>query len=150
MSKLRRIGDTQKCPACGWRIDADAYRCPKCRIYFCFKCRARVGKGESQFQCADQSCECYGKLLCAACTVMVDQPDTTYDDDPVTPALIGGGIALVGATIAIFALSWSWWLLIPAAIGGCFLGAQFPIARQIPTTSNFRGCIQCRHPVKDI
>ena len=71
--QYRRIGDTAKCPACGWRMDPEAYRCPKCYIYFCFKCRARVTEREPQFQCADQSCECYGKLLCAACTVMVPE-----------------------------------------------------------------------------
>lgn len=85
----RRIGDTAKCPACGWRMDADAYRCPKCFIYFCFKCRARVTEREPQFQCADQSCTCYGKLLCAACTVMVpefaDVTRTVYDRVPGEP-----------------------------------------------------------------
>jgi hypothetical protein len=52
-------------------MDPEAYRCPKCHIYFCFKCRARIAEREPQFQCADQSCPCYGKLLCGACTVMV-------------------------------------------------------------------------------
>ena len=150
MSKLRRIGNTEKCPACGWRIDADAYRCPKCRIYFCFKCRARVEKREEQFQCSDQSCECYGKLLCAACTVLVDQPATTSYEDAFTTGAIGGGIAIAVAFIVILAHSWSWWLLIPALIGGCWLGAQFPVGRQSPTTSQFRGCIQYRHPIKNL
>jgi len=66
-----RIGDESKCPACGWRLDAEAYRCPKCLIYFCYKCRKRIPKGENQFQCANQTCSCYGKLLCSACTVMM-------------------------------------------------------------------------------
>jgi len=72
-NQYRRIGEQKKCPACGWRLDAEAYRCPKCFIYFCYKCRARVTKGDPQYQCADQSCECYGKLLCSACTVMVPE-----------------------------------------------------------------------------
>jgi hypothetical protein len=71
MSEMRRRGEKTKCPACGCGLDEDAYRCPKCRIYFCYKCRARVGRKEEQYQCADQSCSCYGKLLCSACTVMV-------------------------------------------------------------------------------
>ncbi|HYT88360.1 MAG TPA: hypothetical protein VEL76_06540 [Gemmataceae bacterium] len=79
----RRVGDAAKCPACGWGMDPEAYRCPKCFIYFCFKCRVRVTEREPQFQCADQSCPCYGKLLCAACTVMVpefkDVTQTEYD-----------------------------------------------------------------------
>src|SRR5438874_1933556 len=73
MGQMRRRGERMKCPACGWAIDEEAYRCPKCRVYFCYKCRARVGKREEQYQCADQSCSCYGKLLCSACTVMVSE-----------------------------------------------------------------------------
>ncbi len=64
----RRIGDESKCPACGWRLDSEAYRCPKCLIYFCFKCRKRIPKDEVQYQCANQACSYYGKLLCSACT----------------------------------------------------------------------------------
>ena len=67
---MRRIGETQKCPACGCRMDADAYRCPNCRIYFCFKCRARVSEHEQQYQCSDQSCKYYAKLLCHACVAV--------------------------------------------------------------------------------
>lgn len=66
-------------------MDAEAYRCPKCYIYFCFKYRARVTEREPQFQCADQSCRCYGKLLCAACTVMVPEfKDVTRTEWDVT------------------------------------------------------------------
>lgn len=69
----RRAGDTAKCPACGVSMDPEAYRCPKCRIYFCFKCRRRVQQGDEQFQCMNQQCEYYGKLLCNACVVEVPQ-----------------------------------------------------------------------------
>lgn len=85
MSKeYNRRGDQCKCPACGWRLDSEAYRCPKCFIYFCFKCRARVGKGDQQYQCADQSCSCYGKLLCGACTISVpiEKMVTKYTETP--------------------------------------------------------------------
>src|SRR5262249_39189694 len=80
--------------------DEDAYRCPKCRIYFCFKCRARVGKQEEQYQCADQSCSCYGKLLCSACTVMVAQ------QGPVTrPTFNIDGIVAFGTGVVIGAFA---------------------------------------------
>jgi len=101
--EYRGHGDTAKCPACGWRLDPAAYRCPKCFIYFCFKCRARVMERDPQFQCADQSCPCYGKLLCAACTVMVPEFASVsrieYDDvgDPERTETYGdnwGGAAL--------------------------------------------------------
>ena len=39
MSEMRRKGDVEKCPACGWGLAASAYRCPKCNIFFCYKCR---------------------------------------------------------------------------------------------------------------
>lgn len=113
--QYRRIGDTAKCPACGCRMDAEAYRCPKCYIYFCFKCRARVTEREPQFQCADQSCPCYGKLLCAACTIMVpefgDVTSTEYDEVPDKPehkALVGdnwGFAALIIPVVAGAAMS---------------------------------------------
>jgi len=65
----RRVGDTAKCPACGVPMDSDAYRCPRCLIYFCFKCRRRVQQRDTQFQCMNQTCEQYGKMLCNACIV---------------------------------------------------------------------------------
>src|SRR6184192_1030692 len=104
MAELKRRGEKAKCPACGWGLDEDAYRCPKCRIYFCYKCRARVGKHEEQYQCADQSCSCYGKLLCSACTVMVSNegPVTRPTFDIDAGAAIWGG-AILGGIMGIIA-----------------------------------------------
>lgn len=85
----RRIGNATECPACGWGMSPNAYRCPKCYIYFCFKCRTQVREREPQFQCADQACPQHGKLLCAACTVMVpefrDVTRSEYDTVPDQP-----------------------------------------------------------------
>src|SRR4051794_31694226 len=67
--EYRRVGTTAKCPACGVSMDSEAYRCPKCRIYFCFKCRRRVQPRDEQYQCMNQQCDQYGKLLCNACVV---------------------------------------------------------------------------------
>lgn len=123
----RRIGDTAKCPACGWRMDADAYRCPKCYIYFCFKCRARVTEREPQFQCADQSCPCYGKLLCAACTIMVpefkDVTRTEYDivaDQPEKKVKEGdnGGCAAFIVPILVAITFWVMFSFSAAVAGG--------------------------------
>lgn len=72
--QLRRSGNIQKCPACGVPMDPDAYRCPRCLIYFCFKCRRRVQQRDPQFQCMNQQCGQYGKLLCGAC--VVEEPVT--------------------------------------------------------------------------
>lgn len=67
----RRVGDTAKCPACGVPMNPDAYHCPRCMIYFCFKCRRRVQQRDPQFQCMNQQCEQYEKMLCNACVVEV-------------------------------------------------------------------------------
>ncbi len=94
----RRIGDQAKCPACGTGMDSEAYRCPKCRIYFCFKCRARVGKEDEQYQCANQSCACYGKLLCSACTESVSHTETEWEEDTRGSEMQG---AAIGAALTL-------------------------------------------------
>lgn len=173
--QYRRVGDTAKCPACGWRMDSDAYRCPKCYIYFCFKCRARVTEREPQFQCADQSCPCYGKLLCAACTVMVPefkditrtireepQRTVTEGDDWGWAALIVPipvGIALwvkysfwwgVAGAVAVFVLL----AVILVKAGSSWFSQEKVIpekTRQVTENEKIaehRCCIQCKHPIK--
>jgi hypothetical protein len=151
MGEMRRRGDKSKCPACGWGLDEDAYRCPKCRIYFCYKCRARVGKQEEQHQCADQSCSCYGKLLCSACTTMVphEGPVTrpTFDIDAGVVfwagAIIGGIAGLIGG---------SFWIGVGVAVVVWIIGGI--LSAQTTTTTEtlavHRCCIQCRHPVKHL
>ncbi|MBM4070260.1 MAG: hypothetical protein FJ271_15090 [Planctomycetes bacterium] len=149
---IRRRGDKTKCPACGWGLDEDAYRCPKCRIYFCYTCRARVGRQEDQYQCADQSCSCYGKLLCSACTVMVSQ------EGPVTrPTFpIDEGMAWLGFWVGVIigCIGWyfagSFWVGLGTAIS--IWGILVWLAVQTTTTTETlatpRCCIQCRHPIK--
>ena len=137
-------------------MDADAYRCPKCRIYFCYKCRARVGRGEEQCQCADQSCRCYGKLLCAGCTVIIKDPDTThpytvptYDIEAGaafwTGVVLGGNVGVcagsVTAGVVIAIISW-----VVAAI----LAAQKTTQYNTVFGASHRCCIECRHAVKQL
>jgi hypothetical protein len=167
----RRVGDTAKCPACGWRMDPDAYRCPKCYIYFCFKCRTRVAEREPQFHCADQACPQYGKLLCAACTVMVPEfKDVTRVVSPHRSEQVGDYWGCAALFVPIPVGVWLSVQFSPAigaagAVGVFILMAViltragstwFPTTRWIPavrSTSNeqvaeHRSCIQCRHPVK--
>ena len=59
-----------KCPACGWRMDGGAYRCPNCRIYFCLICRKELGRHDEKFRCEKQSCKYHGKLVCSGCTAL--------------------------------------------------------------------------------
>ena len=129
----RRIGDESKCPACGRRIDPSAYRCPKCLIYFCYKCRKRVPKGENQFQCANQACSCHGKLLCLACTVMVpvigdveEVEEVIETPETKIPGKSGIGCFTMIAVVVIGISVWyynsfSWGLV--AAISALILGA---------------------------
>lgn len=163
MAEMRRRGEVEKCPACGWRLDPGAYRCPKCRIYFCYKCRARVTERESQFQCADQSCDCYGKLLCSACVVSIPETHTTQravvEEDATVAALIGG--AVVGGA-ALFAAPF----VAAAGIGiGAVVASTFGLralgfnvwgsSDQKHTETDTHNtspicCVQCRHPVKHL
>jgi Na+/melibiose symporter-like transporter len=92
--------DTAKCPACGWTIDPEAYRCPKCAIYFCYRCRARVGKHESQFQCITSGCSYHGKLVCYRCSVI------TVINRRESLALVAGVLGAVIAAVAGLVVYW--------------------------------------------
>ncbi len=156
---MRRRGDVEKCPACGWRLDAGAYRCPKCRIYFCYKCRARVGEREDQFQCADQSCDCYGKLLCTACVVPIEHTHTTEttSGDATVWALIGG--AVVAAASLAFAPVLVAAVLGIGAVAACSYGLR-ALGWNVWGSNDLKGrhsysdqdlcCVECRHPVKHL
>jgi hypothetical protein len=133
---LRRVGDPEKCPACSASMDAEAYRCPKCFVYFCFKCRRRVQKGDPQYQCLNQQCNQYGKLLCNICVIVVPHMGEQTNPLPIDP---GGEVGIVsedvqglaflaitGIGFAIFCwyFDFSWWvsLLIGLILGGSLVG----------------------------
>lgn len=166
MSTYKRIGPEAKCPACGWRLDLDAYRCPKCFIYFCYRCRKRVQKGDCQFQCVNQTCECHGKLLCSACTVMVPEFGDVTHEIPVTepkngrgeyvgwPTGIIGGmtffIAGPEAALAIASIVFVVGLIILKALRLPFHYQPSTYTNQITNEKirDHRCCIQCRKPVE--
>lgn len=159
MPEIRRRAEVEKCPACGWRLDAGAYRCPKCRIYFCYKCRARVGERETQYQCADQSCGCYGKLLCSACVVQLDQTQTQQqpNGDATVVILIGGaviGVASLFAAEFIAAAALAVGAVIAGslglrAVGFNMLGSK-DLKHDVHCKYQHLCCVQCRHPVKHL
>lgn len=150
--EYRRTGQTQKCPACGVSVDADAYRCPKCMIYFCFKCRRRVQKHDQQFQCMNQQCNYYGKLLCNACVVEIDDTMTQVPPNNML-MLVGMGAAAVGVVSL-------WWVTIPIALGigaGTFVagaagaGKACMLKENPPETvviGRRWGCIACKQAVE--
>lgn len=141
----RRVGDVTKCPACGTRMDADAYRCPNCRIYFCFKCRRRVDSRDDQYQCVNQQCSYYGKLLCSGCivdaprigevsrNVLVASARRTrawYSfDDPLYPSwafvfcFVASIIVGPGSAMGFVPLGLAW--VFPVALGGAVVFAWF-------------------------
>lgn len=166
MKELNRIGSQEKCPACGSRLDADAYRCPKCMIYFCFKCRRRVAARDPQYQCLNQQCKYYGKLLCEVCTTAVPEykthtveiPDDhhTKVKDVVIMLILGCAIAL-GIVCWIFvAFSLGVACAIIAAWSGLAIAVQiFDGDLKTYTTKSeqyqsgiHRECIACNQPVE--
>lgn len=76
-SPVKRLGNVQKCPACGSAVDSEACLCPKCKTDFCFHCRARMGKDDEQYQCLNLACSYHGKLVCGQC-----DPQKTLDEPP--------------------------------------------------------------------
>jgi hypothetical protein len=171
MGEMHRRGEVEKCPACGWRLDPGAYRCSKCRIYFCYRCRARVTERESQFQCADQSCECYGKLLCSACVVPIPETLTTQQEvkerDKTATALIAGAlVSAVAGGALLFVTGFDsgmlcgigFWAFVLSIVASTFVlrALGFNVwnssdKKHVETfTHNMPHfcCMQCRHPVK--
>ena len=120
-----RTGETTKCPACGVGVDAGAYRCPRCFIYFCYKCRIQLAKIDPQFRCRNQQCDCHGKLLCASCSpnrigeppkVNVGVEFTVLQVPLVEPARLGWWPLLL-FVIGLVAIGWYYWTDICVRIG---------------------------------
>ncbi len=156
MSELNRKGALSKCPACGWKLDHDAYRCPKCRIYFCYKCRARVGERENQYQCMNQACKCHGKLLCAACVQPVAVKGVVPNPDATKATLIAGGVAGVAGAVVGAPLLAAGAIGVAGVVGSSFLLRKlgFNIWLTKDGTKQNVGerlcCIACKSPVKHL
>jgi hypothetical protein len=114
-----------------------------------------VGKREQQYQCADQSCDCYGKLLCSACVVSLNQTQQQTSGDATVAALLVGAVA-GGATL--FAAP----LVVAAGVGvGAIVTASaglralgFNVWGSSDKKDDYQYprlcCVQCRHPVKHL
>jgi hypothetical protein len=171
MSEMRRKGDVEKCPACGWGLAASAYRCPKCNIFFCYKCRVRVGINDKQYQCADQSCGCYGKLVCNACVVDVStcesktlNLETIHQDATKWALYIGGAVFFAAFAIPTSIVTIGGAALSGVAAAGVACGLydvkgyntfgrkdkKTLNTYKVNETHTHISCVQCRHPVKDM
>jgi hypothetical protein len=157
---VERRGDVQKCPVCGSAVDPDAYHCSKCRNYFCFHCRARLLDSDKQFQCANQDCTYYGKLICSECDreVVEQAPPSVYSEpeDGYWPLLLFIGLVLGG-------IVWTFSSFLPAALfavgifgvgailvsraGGTVWGREKKVVH--PRTSAHNVCKSCGQAVKE-
>ncbi len=174
----RRVGDTAKCPACGVPTDPGAYRCPRCLIYFCFKCRRRVQQRDEQFQCMNQQCDQYGKMLCNTCIVEVPVMDDRSRDEMLTVGvpeydeprfslkqrLLTSLACSVGASACVFFSGGERWSI--AVWGGCgaaicawVIAAKVHVPAIPPTyrtvqekmvVGKNKSCIACRQPVQHL
>ena len=141
---MKRIGNKQKCPACGSYLDSEAYRCPKCRVYFCYKCRVKISKKEKQYQCNNQSCDYYGKLVCSNCTTTIQNNKNAE--------LINWKLAIFFAVLItiplMFLVGWE-------GIFITFFLLYIPIEKammkgSIKKRKTYRICINCKQPVKKL
>jgi hypothetical protein len=131
-----------KCPACGWRLDPEAYRCPQCLIYFCSSCRKRVQKDSDQFQCVNRSCDCHGKLVCLDCI------ETTL---VTVPAEIGPWMTIVsGVAVGLIVSIWSWlWGLVSAVVIIWLTLLRFYEFSPFWSSSYFaQRCVRCKEKVE--
>jgi hypothetical protein len=134
-------------------------------IYFCYKCRKRVQKGDKQFQCVNQTCACHGKLLCSACTVMVPEfGDVTtsiphYGNSGSGQAVLWTA-GIIGLLVSFFtSFGVGFWVAVAIAIIGAIIVTKTGghLTDQPTTYTNetthtqireHRCCIQCRTPAE--
>ena len=168
MSEYKRKGDQSKCPVCGTGIDSHAYRCPKCRVYFCFKCRVQIRRSDQQSECANQTCDYYGKLLCDNCS-----PELEFTHERMyTFREVGyaGDIFWTTVTIAftvfLFALTFTSLdlngaVVVAAGVGAAVAAGQVALTKHkgcplfteekeqtVTDTTYHACCIKCKQPVK--
>ncbi|TWU29054.1 hypothetical protein Poly41_67530 [Novipirellula artificiosorum] len=158
----QRLGDVEKCPVCGSRVDGEAYHCPTCRNSFCFHCRASVLPSEVQYKCTNQPCEYYGKLLCDVCEERVEreEPPAIYlePQEGYWPLLL---VALIVAAGFLWAFWTSFrWSSLFVLVGFPAIGILlhrlglniFGRERRVEhrRTSRFYQCRCCQQQVKEL
>lgn len=161
MSAVKRLGDVTKCPACGSEVAAGAYCCPRCRNYFCFRCRARVLGGDTQLQCVNQECDYYGKLVCGACASGHEKEEapSVYEEpeDGYWPAWLL--VVVVAFAILWYYLTFGWAAGIAIATfvlagyvlqrAGLNLFGRKRVVAQ-PRKSSFHTCLNCQQRMKEL
>jgi hypothetical protein len=159
--KLQRRGDVSKCPICGSAVDAEAFHCAQCHNYFCFHCRARLLKSDTQLSCGNQKCDYYAKLVCSAC----DPPNLKEEPPSVFVEPLDGywPVWLIVSLIA-FGVTWYNTSFYPAAavaialflIGGYLVhraginifGGERRVTHDV--TSTHYQCICCQQSAREV
>ena len=154
-------------------MDSDAYRCPRCLIYFCYTCRRRIQQRDPQFQCMNQRCEQYGKMLCNACIVEVpvmgdrSSPELVEDFKTVqtVPDNVIASAFFIILSVGIgagfyFGLPWWGGLVGGAILGGGVAGClsnqteyKQPVYRTVVENvevGRSKCCIACRQAVQHL
>jgi len=158
---LKRRGDISKCPICGSAIDAGAFHCAQCHNYFCFHCRARLLKSDTQLECRNQSCDYYAKLICSTC-----DPPCTKDEAPSVFVEPLDGYWPLWLIVALIVLGVTWYYtsflsaLLAAiavfAIGGFLIhragvnifGGERRVTEDV--TSTYYVCMCCQQAVREV
>src|SRR5262245_24726409 len=161
VAELQRLGEVEKCPACGSQVDPGAYHCPHCRTYYCYHCRVRLMDEEEQFHCVNQACEYHGKLLCGTCegAHRREDPPSVYSEyeGGWWPVLLLGGILialpmlfyvvpLAAAAIGLGAAAAAAFLLHRAGVN--IFGREIQIVQ--PRVTTYHTCIRCERSVKEL
>lgn len=98
------------------------YYCSHCRNYYYFRCRARLLGADKQYQCVNQDCEYYRKLVCGVCDpeVQRDEPPAVYlePEDGYWPALLVVSLILAVLTWVTSSFSAGLLMLLVAFAGG--------------------------------
>jgi hypothetical protein len=143
-------------------VDPAAFHCAQCHNYYCYHCRARLQKSDTQLACCDQKCDYYGKLVCSVCDppIVKDEPPSVFVEplDGYWPlwlilSLIVGGVtwyysasflSALATAIALFAIGG---FLIHRA-GVNIFGGERRVTHEL--TSTHYTCVRCQQPVREV
>ena len=157
--EITRLGNTKQCPICGSDVHSDAYHCTRCRSFFCYHCRAKLGADEVILQCGNQDCGFYGKWVCSVCDPATQkaEPPLEYDEpvDGYWPAWLLASIFM--GLLAAWYINWSSALIVFA---GMYAGLGYLLQSMdvnifgklrrasMERSSEVHSCICCSSPTK--
>ncbi len=156
---LNRLGNTSQCPICGSEVHNEAYHCTKCRSFFCYHCRARLGFNESVLQCANRECGYYGKLLCSTCDAPASKREAPMQYNEPIDGYWPGWLLLASITGFAVGLYFTWiagiltFLTMFVGVGWVLHAMQFNIfgrEREVlmERINNYHPCICCQSETK--